>query len=179
MTFSAWTNKLNPQKQRIRQQILNDPYYRFASLEEVAIAAELGIKIEVSCGNVDDFLRLPGISIHQARNLVELINNGVEILSLEDLSAALNIPQQRLKPLAPILSFCYYDPDSILTPQKININTATFKQLQDIPSLDNFIIQKLINNRQEYGNYKNLIDLQKRLGINSQIISQLMHYLQF
>jgi len=31
------------------------------------------------------------------------------ILLLEDIAAALNMPLQRLKPLEPVLKFCYYD----------------------------------------------------------------------
>ncbi len=178
MVFSSWSNKLNPQKQRIRQQILNDPFYRFQSLEEIAIAAELGIKIEVTQASVDDLLRLPGISIHQARNLVELIHLGVEILSIEDMASALNIPLQRLNPLKPILAFSYYDPESLLTPEKVNPNTVTAGQLQTI-ILDDNLAQAILENRQQYGDYKNLIDLQQRLNLNGKTISHLMHYFQF
>ncbi|MEM8779361.1 MAG: ComEA family DNA-binding protein [Cyanobacteria bacterium P01_G01_bin.49] len=178
MVFSSWSKKLNLQKQRIRQQILNDPYYRFQSLEEIAIAAELGIKIEVNQASIDDLLRLPGLSIHQARILVELINMGVEILSIEDMAAALGIPQQRLNPFASILAFSYYDSDSLLRPQKINPNQATLEQLQTI-ILDSIMAEAIINNRQNYGDYRNIIDLQKRLNFDSKTVSKLMHYLQF
>lgn len=179
MVFSSWSKQLNPRKRRIRQQIENDPYYRFQSLEEVEIASELGIKIDVTQANIDDLLRLPGISIHQARSLVELIKTGVEILSLEDMSAALNVPLSRLKPLKPILAFSYHDPESLLTPQKININTAILEELQEIPVANNSIAGKIIENRQQQGSYKNLADLQKRLALNAKITSELMHYIQF
>ena len=179
MPFSSWSKQLNPKKRRIRQQIENDPYYRFKSLEEIAIASELGIKIDVTQANVDDLLRLPGISIHQARNLVELIKTGVEILSIEDMATALNIPVYRLKPLQPILAFSYYDTESLLTPQKININTAILEDFYEISLITHSIAQEIINNRQQKGHYKNLADLQKRLKINAKIISELMHYIQF
>ncbi|GBF79402.1 ComEA family DNA-binding protein [Aphanothece sacrum] len=179
MTFSAWTKKLNPQRQAIRQRILNDPYYRFCSLEEIEIAAELGVKIEVNQATIDDWLRLPGISIHQARTLVNLVRIGVELLCIEDVAAALSISVQPLNPLVPLLSFCYYDPDSLLTPQRINPNTATIEQLESIFLIDIILAQKIVNNRQENGNYKNLVDFQKRLTLDGQIIAQLMHYLQF
>ncbi|MEL7421226.1 MAG: ComEA family DNA-binding protein, partial [Cyanobacteria bacterium J06555_3] len=42
----------------IRNKIANDPYYRFQSMKEIAIAAELGIKIDVNLATVDDWLRL-------------------------------------------------------------------------------------------------------------------------
>ncbi|MDJ0601150.1 MAG: ComEA family DNA-binding protein [Crocosphaera sp.] len=179
MVFSSWSKQLNPRKRKIRQQIENDPYYRFQSLEEIAIAAELGIKIDVTQATIDDLLRLPGISIHQARNLVELMQTGVEILSIEDMSAALNIPLVRLKPLTPILAFSYYDPDGLVNPKKININTATLETLQEIPHISQELKQEIISDRQQKGNYKNLVDLQKRLALNATIISELMHYIAF
>ena len=45
MVFSSWSKRLNPRKRKLKQQIENDPYYRFQSLEEIAIAAEL-VEIE-------------------------------------------------------------------------------------------------------------------------------------
>ncbi len=179
MIFSGWSNKLNLNRQAIRKRILNDPYYRFRSLEEVAIAEELGIKIDVNQATVDDWLRLPGISIHQGRTLVELVSMGVELLCVEDLAAALSIPIQRLKPLTPILVFSYHDPDSLLTPQRVNINTATVEELQDIPIIDSPLAHTIINSRQKNGYYKNLADLQRRLSLTGSIISELMYYLHF
>ncbi|MGP0128625.1 MAG: ComEA family DNA-binding protein [cyanobacterium endosymbiont of Rhopalodia musculus] len=179
MVLSRWSKKLNLNRQAIRKRILNDPYYRFCSLEEVAIAVELGITIDVNQAGVDDWLRLPGLSIHQGRTLVELVSMGVELLCIEDLAAALSIPIQRLKPLAPILVFSYRDPQNLLTSQRININCATLEQLQDIPVIDANFAQNLINNRRENGFYKNFADLQQRLTLTGSLISELMHYLQF
>lgn len=81
-----WTQQQGP----LRAQILADPYYRFQSLAEVALAAELGISIDVNQASVDDWLRLPGLSIHQARQLVQLTQNGVQFYAIEDIAAALS-----------------------------------------------------------------------------------------
>jgi DNA uptake protein ComE-like DNA-binding protein len=170
---------LNLYRQKIRAKIQSDPYYRFQSLEEIAIAAEMGIQIDVNQANVDDWLRLPGISIHQARILVQLAGNGVQFFCPEDIAAAISVPKQRLQPLQPILYFGYCDPESILSPQRINPNTASVEQLQQIPCLETSLGQLIVQNRQENGFYRNLSDLQSRLNLDSQLISQLMHYLQF
>ncbi|MBN3922070.1 MAG: ComEA family DNA-binding protein, partial [Nostoc sp. NMS4] len=63
---------LNSRLQKLRAKLLNDPYYRLQSGEEIQIAAQLGIRIDANQATVDDWLRLPGLSIHQARSLVEL-----------------------------------------------------------------------------------------------------------
>jgi DNA uptake protein ComE-like DNA-binding protein len=176
MTGQNWLGRaFNPLKAKIR----NDPYYRFRSLEEIALAAQLGIRINVSQAGVDDWLRLPGISIHQARMLVELVGMGVELLSLEDLAAALSVPVARLKVWEPILEFAYYSPESLLTPPKINPNTASIEQLKTLPLVSDDLATAIITTRQEQGLFKNIVDFKGRLSLDAQEISQLMHFIQF
>lgn len=174
-----WWKNLNLPQRSIRTRILKDPYYRFQSLEEVALAASLGIKIDANEATVDDWLRLPGLSIHQARSLVELTRNGIQFHCLEDVAAALGLSMQRLKPLAPVLQFCYYDVESLYSPQPINPNTATGEMLNQIPCVDPMLANKIVTNRESAGLYRSLADFQNRLSLPSELISQLMHYLRF
>lgn len=174
-----FTRKLTDRHGSIKTKILNDPYYRFQNLTEIAIAAELGIKIDANRATLDDWLRLPGISIHQGRNLVKLTNMGVLFLSIEDLAAALNTSCDRLRPIEPILEFCYYDPQSTISPQRIDLNSATAQQLAELPFVDPDLCDRILENRQKYGNYRNLADFQRRLSLDGQLIGQLMHYLNF
>ncbi len=175
MFFSHLSHKINP----LKRKILNDPYYRFKNLEEIAIASELGIKIDVNSATIDDWLRLPFFSIHQARLLVELRSNGVQFLSIEDMATALNITPQRLQPLMPILDFCYCDSDSLVMPQKVNINLASREELQTLPLLSSKLIEQIIDHRQAEGKYQNLANFQQRLSLDGQFIAQLMYYIQF
>lgn len=160
----------------IRKKIANDPYYRFQSLTEIAIAAELGIKIDVNLATVDDWLRLPGVSIRQARSLVELVRMGVELVCLEDIAAAIGVSVQHLQPYEPILAFAYYDRLSPLSPVKININTASIQELAVIPKMSFDLAQEIISQRQQQGKYRNLVDLSTRLNLDRDLISQIMHY---
>lgn len=166
-------------KQAISHKILNNPYYRFQSLEEIKIAGELGIKINVNQASVDDWLRLPGISIHQGRSLVELVGMGVQFLCIEDVAAALSFPVTRLLPLEPILHFEYYDRLSLLSPQKVNPNKASETEIGQIPILELDLAILIIQERENNGLYRNLADLQRRLKLDSQLVSNLMHYIKF
>lgn len=165
-----------PSVQSIRTKLLNDPYYRLQSTTEIAIAADLGIQIDVNKAKVDDWLRLPGLSIHQARNLVQLCQAGVQFCCLEDIAAALSISVQHLQPLAPVLKFCYYDE---ITIAPISLNIATIEQLAAIPAVDISLAQAIVQNRDSQGAYRNLGDFQRRLSLPGALISQLMYYLQF
>ena len=163
----------------IRNKIANDPFYRFQSLREVAIAVDLGIRIDVNQATVDDWLRLPGFSIHQARALVELVRMGVQLVCLEDVAAAISVPLHRIEPFEPLLTFAYYDRLSSLSPEKIDPNTASIDEIATIPGLNRNFAAKFIDARQANGKYRNIIDIQRRLNLDSELTSQLMHYLRF
>jgi DNA uptake protein ComE-like DNA-binding protein len=171
---------LNPRLQKLRSKLLNDPYYRLQSAEEIAIAASLGIRIDANQATVDDWLRLPGLSIHQARSLVELSRSGVKFYCIEDIAAALSISIQRLKPLEPILNFSYYDDEAVNNiTYVINPNTATIESLLKVPFIDASLAQAVVENRQSAGLYRNLVDFQQRLNLSGDILAQLMYYLRF
>jgi DNA uptake protein ComE-like DNA-binding protein len=182
MSLNNWfdaSNRLSPQYKAIQKKIAIDPYYRFQSLIEVEIAARLGVRIDVNQATIDDWLRLPMVSIHQARSIVELVGAGVRLLCIEDVAAVLNLPPQKIQPFATILHFEYYDSDSLLAPQKINANGASLEQLEAIPVLSGTVALKIYQNRQELGNYRNLADLQSRLQLDKETIVQLAYYLSF
>ncbi len=176
MKFWDWLRGEQVQAQ-VRTKILNDPYYRLQSAEEVAIAVELGLKIDVNRANIDDWLRLPGLSIHQARMLTSLAQSGVVFYCVEDLATVLSCPVERLQPWVPLLSFRYYDPET--TVLKINPNTATVEALTRIPMINQQLAEAFVENRQLRGNYQNLADLQQRLALSGEVTAQLMYYLQF
>jgi DNA uptake protein ComE-like DNA-binding protein len=160
-----------------RAQMLHDPYYRLHP-EEIPIAAKLGVKIDVNQAGVDDWLRLPGFSIHQARSLVALSQSGVPFHCLEDIAAALSLPLQRLQPLAPVLQFCYYGSEAERVPSRINPNTASIEMLAKIPAIDLFLARAIVQQRQQ-GAYKTLAELQRRLALPGKLTAEIMHYLQF
>lgn len=163
----------------IRNKIANDPYHRFRSLKEVAIAADLGIKIDVNQAGVDDWLRIPLFSIHQARSLVELVQMGIQLYCLEDVAAAINLPIQSLQPYEAILAFAYYDRLSSLNPEKIAIDTASVAEIATIPGIDENLASSIRSEIEANGKYRNIVDLQRRLQLDRELVSQIMHYLQF
>lgn len=161
----------------IRQKLLDDPYFRLKSASEIAIAAELGIYIDANQATVDDWLRLPGISIHQARSLVQLSQSGVKFYCIEDVAAALGLPVQRLLPVAAIVKFLYYH--ELPSASKINPNTASLEELIGVPIIEISLAKIIIENRNMLGKYRNLADLQQRLSLSGEAVAQLMYYLIF
>jgi DNA uptake protein ComE-like DNA-binding protein len=170
---------LNLKLQRLRAKLLNDPYYRLQSGEEVRLAAELGMGIDANQATVDDWLRLPGLSIHQGRLLVELSRAGVLFYCIEDVATALGVPVQRLEAIKLLIKFNYYDHNSLDKPQQINPNTASVESLSQIPFIDLSLAQTVVENRLAAGPYLSLVDFQRRLELPGDTITQLMYYLRF
>ncbi len=164
-------------KMSLRSRILEDPYYRFQSAFDIAVAADLGVQIDVNQAGVDDWLRLPGISIHQARQLVALSQAGVAFYSISDLAAALNLPMSRLQWLAPVLSFQYYDRELALP--SVKINQAPVAELIQIPQISPELAAEIVDLRERDGKFTDLVNFQQRLGLSGESIGELMHYLQF
>lgn len=160
-------------------RILADPHYRFKSLAEVEQAAALGVRIDVNQASIDDWLRLPGISIHQARLLVQLTQAGVQFHCMDDIAAVLRSPLQRLQPLEPVLQFCFYDPESIHAVQQVNPNTAAIEVLVKIPGIEPVIAKAIVHYRNESGPFRDLADLQQRLFLPGDLTTALIHYLYF
>ncbi len=159
------------------RQIIQDPHYRFQSLAELSTAAELGIRIDANRATVDDWLRLPGISIHQAKSLVTLQNAGVEFYAIEDVAAALGMPVQRIQTWSLVLSFQYRHPD--LQILQFDVNQASAEELQQLTDIDLALAQAIVDNRLEQGRYQDLVNFQQRLNLPGSLLASLMHQLKF
>lgn len=164
--------QLDPLASRLNQ----DPNYRFRSYQEVEQAARLGFTLDVNRATVDDWLQLPGLSIRQAQGLVRLRQVGVQFHCLEDVAAALGVAATQLVPLAPVLSFCYYDDHSGVLPC-LSLNQVTASQLCAVPGMPPALAQAVVQERSRRGPYQDLADLQRRVGLAPDLVQTLMYYL--
>jgi len=110
--WRQFTGTLHP----LARRLASDPTYRLRSYQEAQLAAELGFTIDVNQATVDDWLRLPGVSIRQAQTLAQLRGTGVQFYCLEDVAAALGVSSSQLQPLGGVLAFCHYDEASPIAP---------------------------------------------------------------
>ncbi|MEL6351744.1 MAG: ComEA family DNA-binding protein [Cyanobacteria bacterium J06627_28] len=162
----------------LRRKLQQEPFYRFQSFEELQLAASWGVRVDANTASIDDWLRLPGLSIHQARTLAALTERGVAFTCIEDVAAALTVPTQQIQPWQAMLQFCYYDREAALEPTRINANTASAEALATVPGLDLFLGRAIVHYRKA-GPYRDLADLQDRLRLTTAVIAELMHYLKF
>ena len=172
------TSGQHPFQHSLKSRLAQEPFYRFESFEEMQLAASWGIVIDANTASVDEWLRLPGISIHQARTLYSLTQKGLTLSCIEDVAAAIALPPEQIRPWEAILQFCYYDREAALEPTAINANTATADELATVPALDIFLARAIVHYRQQ-GPYRDLADLQDRLRLTTAVTAELLHYLKF
>ena len=164
---------LNPLKKQLEQ----NRYYRFRSAAEVRWGIQWGVRIDANRATVDDWLRLPGISIHQARVLVELSQSGTPLTCWDDVAAVTGIGLDHWQQLGDIVQFYYYDPDSEVI--RLPVNRATVGELATIPAVNLVLAERLVYERQRSGPYRDWLDLKRRLRLQPQIVTALLHHLRF
>ncbi|MBD0334625.1 MAG: helix-hairpin-helix domain-containing protein [Cyanobacteria bacterium Co-bin13] len=171
--------RLRGQLNLLRQRLQADPYCRLQSYQEVKLAAELGFCLDVNRAAVDDWLRLPGLSIHQARLLVSLSQTGVAFHCLEDIAAALGTPAAALAPLLPVLEFRYYDPAEASGVTAVIVNRATVEELCQVPRIDPQTARAIVYDRNWRGPFRDAAEFQQRLHVPPDWMEHLIHYLRF
>ena len=173
--LNALEGEFNP----LKKKLAKDHYYRFRSVAEVQLGVKLGVCIDANRATVDDWLRLPGISIHQARILVELSHSGSPLTCWEDVAAATGMSAHSLRAFGDVVKFYYYDPDSEVTPRQLNVNRASAAELALIPAVEPALAKRLVYYRERFGPYQDWLDLKHRLQLPPQTITALLHYLRF
>lgn len=138
--------------------------------------------IDVNRATLEDWLRVPGLTVEQGRSLVALQAQGVQFHCLEDLAAALSLPIEQLRASEPLLAFYYYEPtgfnvDDIPPIQSVNPNQASIASLIKLPGVDTALALQIAHHRTRP--YLHLADLQQRLRLTAQQVEHLMHYLHF
>ncbi len=171
------TAKRVPGKLALDSRLQANPLMRFDNIADLQAAAALGVRIDVAQASQDDWLRLPGLSIHQARTLAQLVQSGLQFHCLDDVAAALGLSVNQIAGYAPILQFCFYDEDE--RSPLCNANSAPAAALHQLPVLSEAMVEAIVQERQAQGPFLNLADFQQRLVLGADEIGQLMHYLRF
>lgn len=173
LSLRSWRYRFHP----LRERLQRNPLARLENAAEVAIAAELGVCIDANQATVDDWLRLPDISIHQARTLAKLSQSGVVFYAIDDVAAALGLPAPRLLPMSPVLQFCYYDEASAVLPASLgSLNQATLAQLMALPGMSAAIAERIMNERRR-SPFTDWSDVHHRLRLTPEQTGQWMHFL--
>ena len=167
-------------QQVLQQRLQQNPNYRFQNALEVEVAASLGLRLDVNCAAVEDWLRLPEMTPAQAQVLVQLRQQGFFFAELEDVAQALGLDAGQLKAIAPILVFRYYESEPEIAIAPCWVNRAKYPEiLQTLPGVNEAIAREIIHQRLLRGPYRDIADFQRRLQLSPEAIAQWLPILRF
>jgi DNA uptake protein ComE-like DNA-binding protein len=63
--------------------------------------------------------------------------------------------------------------------RKININTASYKELVAHPYFDSYLSKLIINYREKNGNITSMDEVQKATNAYQELIEKIKHYIEF
>jgi DNA uptake protein ComE-like DNA-binding protein len=75
------------------------------------------------------------------------------------------------------LSFQYYDSELALP--SVSVNRSTVAELVSISQISPELATEIVSQREQGGNFTDLVNFQQRLGLSGELLGELMHYLRF
>lgn len=150
---------------RLRQ----DPRCPLRTGQEVALAADLGWRLDVNRASAGDWRRLPGIEPQQVDLLLRLQAGGVQLSGAEDLQRLLELSDAQLGLWLPVLAFRWYgEPPPAAPAARLDLNRAAPRQLQEL-GLSGEARGRLLRERSRQP-FRDLADLQQRLALPASLV---------
>ena len=129
--------------------------------------------VDLNRSSLEDWMTLPGIGETRGRQIINFREKLGGFLSVEQVAETSGLPDsvfQRIKPLL--------NPD-VSEPRKININTATWKDLNAHPYCSGKQAQHIINYRSQHGPYTSLAELDNIEAFKDKLwLAQIKRYLR-
>ncbi|BBJ27901.1 ComEA family DNA-binding protein [Athalassotoga saccharophila] len=120
---------------------------------------------------------LPGIGPSKARSIVDYRKKIGSFQNLEDLLKVPGIGPSTLDKFSGLITGI-----STATSkgnQKININSATAKEIENLPSIGQIKAREIVSYREVHGPFRNLEDLKKVSGIGTKTIQKIKDLIEF
>ncbi len=169
--------RIEPEYQN-RLSLLHNPQQRLTSEQQMLTARELGMSIDINRCSVDDLLRLPGVTLHEARRIIEIRRSGGPYFSADELQERTDVSWEKIRRLQSMLQFRYYEQKSAL-PMLLDINSATVSQIAELEGIEPSLASRIVQERDLGGDFANISDLRDRLNLPARIIARLMNRIDF
>lgn len=131
------------------------------------------VKLELNICDTSEIVVVPQFGSKRAKKLVEYREKLGGFYSFEQIKEVYilqNIEVEFLKK--------YFTLDVSLI-HKININTATYKELVAHQYIDSYLAKTIINHREKKGKFNNLNELQQATNAYQELMDKLAHYIEF
>ena len=138
-------------------------------------------KININNADLENLMKLPGIGQIKAKAIMNYREKIGEFTSLKELTKIKGIGEKTFEKILPYLKtigdsteIITFIPDNLKEVSgKININTASISELISLPSIGEKRAQKIIEYRENIGDFKNAGDIKKVKGIGEGIYTKI------
>lgn len=127
--------------------------------------------IELNTADSFDLMKIPGVGVKTANRIVNYRERLGGFISMEQLLEIYTIDSLRYHQ---IISYMCLNDNSI---KKININTATIKELMKHPYIDYYLAKTIVMCRQKNGSFKSLDDMKNQTKLYDELFNKLKPYL--
>jgi DNA uptake protein ComE-like DNA-binding protein len=131
------------------------------------------VKLELNRCDTSEIVTVPQFGSKRAEKLVEYrekLGGYYAFEQVREVFILQNIEVEFLKK--------YFTLDISLI-RKININTATYKELIEHPYIDSYLTKLMINHREKNGKFTSIEEVQRATNAFQELIDKLQHYIEF
>ena len=122
-----------------------------------------GEPVDVNQASVEDLMVISGIGPSTARAIVEAREGGVVFYEVDDLRRVRGIGAATVRAVGSLLTVGDVGPRP--PPPKLNLNSATVRQLDRLPDIGPVLAQRIVDHREGRGPFTAVGDLERVRGI--------------
>lgn len=130
------------------------------------------LKIDINTADTTEWKKLPGIGSGRAKMIVKFRNSLGGFASVEQIKETFSLPPEVYDQIAPYLENKHSE---II--KKINVNVATYDQLNAHPYIDPKVAKVIVKYREQHGKYAQISDLKKTDLVDDALLSKVAPYL--
>jgi competence ComEA-like helix-hairpin-helix protein len=154
---------------------LLEPYIHITLQQKEGIPKEakpiLNVKQELNATDSIQLQKIPGIGIKTASRIIQYREKLGGYVHIDQLKEVYGIDSARFLQIA---TYLLVNPNHI---RKININTASIKELVQHPYIDYSLAKSIVVHRQNKGNYRQVEDIKQAVHFYDELYSKIAIYL--
>lgn len=140
--------------------------------DTLALVAGLRGKVDINQSSKNELVYNLELPIVYANDIEALRNEGYIFTDAEELTELVGIPESTVKRIAPLIIFTYdYKKEASVSWRRLN--AYSIEQLVDC-GLDSAVAMKIVNEREQRGEYKTVLDVKRRTGLPLSFYSQVL-----
>jgi competence ComEA-like helix-hairpin-helix protein len=116
---------------------------------------------------------LPGVGEVLAQRIVAYRDKNGPFQSIDDLAKIKNLRASVIEQFRDQTTVSGSEKEPPATDGKLNLNTATAKELEALPGIGEILSQRIVDYRRAHGSYRSVTDLTKVEGVRASVVEKL------